>query len=218
MSSGGQGQTIVEDGTIKTDYIDVDKVVANALNAKTVNVEDATINNLTLGNADVSGKIVANLMYSPNTFLNQTGTTELKYTIDPIQDPCSSFLCRTQNGKLKIMLPRAFDYDGLELKFYYDRDFTSTYGMVVVFQSNEEESETKHIRSRRWTVLTSQEGVQFEAPDPTYYNDPNNPSSNNPYYATTVLLGFNQFVTFKAMGSTWYVDGKVSDATGYLSW
>jgi len=218
IKNGSQTAAMFQNGKIMAAYIDAVTVVANALVSSTINADNATINNLKLVNAEVSGKIVANLMLSPTNIISQTGNIERKYTIDLISNPCSAFLCYTENAKLKIMLPKAADYDGIELSFYYDRNYTSSYGAVYVFQNSNETSGVKKIRSRKWNVLTSQEGVQFEAPDPEYYNDPSSPSSNNPFYANAVLLGFNQSITFKSMGSTWYViNGRVADASG-TSW
>lgn len=59
MSSGGQGQTIVEGGKIKADYINAQAVVTQALTSSTITANNATINNIKLGNAEVSGKITA---------------------------------------------------------------------------------------------------------------------------------------------------------------
>jgi len=218
IKNGSQTTAMFRNGKIMAAYIDAVTVLANALVSSTINADNATINNLKLVNAEVSGKIVANLMYSPTNIISQTGNIERKYTIDLVSNPCSAFLCHTENAGLKIMLPKAADYDGIELSFYYDRNYPSSYGGVYVFQNSNETSGVKKIRSRKWNVLTSQEGVQFEAPNPEYYIDPSFPSSNNPFYANAVLLGFNQSITFKSMGSTWYViNGRVADASG-TSW
>ena len=64
------------------------------------------------GNLNVNGIVNANMMYSNTKKIGGSG-----YTIDPINDPCSTFLISTTSD-MTITLPDPSTYDGLELNFY----------------------------------------------------------------------------------------------------
>ena len=190
--------------------LQADKVTFSSSSTGTQGVQsgkvwiDSNYGTLHAVNGDFSGKVTANLVYSPTIYLLQSGGTQLKHTINPETDATPFYICEQIDQYIKIMLPKTdVKYDGLELSFYVKQG-SSGYG-VLVYQNSNEGSGFRKITGRKWNVLTSKENILFEAPAIIYESNPSNPSSGNPFYATGVTLGFNQVVTFKQIGDQWYV-------------
>ncbi len=114
LTSGGGQSTLIEGGKIKTSLLDVGTIVANGIKGKTIDADNAKISNL-----EVSGTIMANVMYSPTTVLTNTGY-ETTINIDLTQHT-SNILCKAEGlgSKLYMVLPSPSTYDGLELTFFF---------------------------------------------------------------------------------------------------
>ena len=179
FSSGSQGTQGVQSGKV---WIDTNYGTLHAVNG------------------DFSGKVTANLSYSPTTVINQIGSTIEKYNMNTKTDWTTSFKCNTQNNYIKIMLPKAGDYDGIELNFYVTH--SGTYP-TLIYQSSNETSGTNHIKGRPWVVLTLS-GATFEAPD----------LGNSPFTTSSIMLGMDQLITLKSMGADWYIiNGRATAGT-----
>lgn len=76
-----------------------------------------TFNNITVkGNSTLEGIVKAQLYYSPTKTV--TTATNRTYVIDPIAEPCCSFLINEPTNKRFIQLPNASLYDGLEIQVF----------------------------------------------------------------------------------------------------
>mgnify|MGYP004624988641 FL=1 len=76
-----------------------------------------TFNNITVkSNSTLEGIVKAQLYYSPTKTV--TTATNRTYVIDPIAEPCCSFLINEPTNKRFIQLPNASLYDGLEIQVF----------------------------------------------------------------------------------------------------
>ena len=183
FSSGSQGTQGVQSGKV---WIDTNYGTLHAVNG------------------DFSGKVTANLSYAPTTYLFQSGSTIRKYDMNTETDWTTSFKCNTQNNYIKIMLPKAGDYDGIELNFYVTH--SGTY-KALIYQSSNETGGTNHIKGRPWLTLTLN-GSTFEAPD----------LLNSAFTTSSIIIGFDQLITLKSMESDWYVINGRADAGTPQAW
>lgn len=110
MVNNQGGQTIIENGKIKTDFLDADQIFANAIKGKTIDAENATINNL-----EVSGTIRSNVSYSPTTVLEGNGTINIDLSTHTSNIKCSAGTAAV----LTMVLPSPETYDGLEMTFFF---------------------------------------------------------------------------------------------------
>jgi hypothetical protein len=142
------------------------------------------------GNAYIRGTINANLFYSKTRLV-----TESDYQIDPETEPYSSFVYNEVSGFKFIRLPKASDYDGMEITIFIKS--TQNYSLMdngyrVASKSNSGDS-----------IYIKQNIGQFK-------DTGNNPRSaqilSYEYYwpGGSVLLIANERYVFKSMLGAWY--------------
>jgi len=85
-----------------------------------------TFENIVVNNGKVSGTLIAALYYGKTREI-----TEVTYSIDPNEEPYNCYLINEPTKKQYIILPKASEYDGLELSFFiknsnwgYDKNTT----------------------------------------------------------------------------------------------
>ena len=185
--------------------LQADKVTFSSSSTGTQGVQsgkvwiDTNYGTLHAENGDFSGKVTANLSYAPTTYIFQSGSTR-KYNMNEETDWTTSFKCSTTTNYIKIMLPKAVDYDGIELSFYVTHSGNKE---TLIYQSSNETSGTNHIKGRPWVTLTLN-GATFEAPD----------LGNSPFTASSIRLGMDQLIILKSMEGDWYViNGKATAGT-----
>jgi hypothetical protein len=90
------------------------------------------------GDAHVRGAIEANLFYGKTKSISAA-----TYQIDPNTEPFSTFVYPDANGKKWIYLPKATDYDGMEIMIYQKNtvaslDITNNYLRIAPKQNSGE--------------------------------------------------------------------------------
>ena len=154
--------------------------------------------NGTFVDSTVRGQLTANMLYVPTTEL--LGTSD--YTIELSKDSPSSFTVITypQVGNKHITLPRAINYNGIELTFLYLKQQNDGNASVIVrIDPNDTVSQ---ICFRPYLTMTYGD-IVYEVP---YIG-------TGVSAARQVYIFYNQRITFKAVGNTWYVvEGRVGDA------
>lgn len=142
---------------------------------------------------DVEGKLRASLFYS-----NTKDLTNIKdYTIDPVNEPANCFLYNEPaSGHYFVKLPKAADYDGLEISFFMKWKPAEN-GIPRLHISCVET--TDHLYCR--CSATFDAGSTERRFIPTFdnlnigYTD---------FAGTSVTVYWNQFIKFKSLGGCWY--------------
>ncbi|MFW5600395.1 MAG: hypothetical protein ACOCOC_04095 [Prevotella sp.] len=142
---------------------------------------------------DVEGKLRASLFYSNTKDL----TNKKDYTIDPVNEPANCFLYNEPaSGHYFVKLPKAADYDGLEISFFMKWKPAEN-GIPRLHISCVEQ--TDHLYCR--CSATYDAGSTKSRFIPTFdnlnigYTD---------FMGTSVTVYWNQFIKFKSLGGSWY--------------
>lgn len=154
--------------------------------------------NGTFVDSTVRGQLTANMLYVPTTEL--LGVSD--YTIELSKDSPSSFAIITNPkvGNKHITLPRAINYNGIEITFLYLKQQNEGNASVIV--RVDPDDTVSQICFRPYLTMTYGD-IVYEVP---YIGI-------GVSAARQVFLFYNQRITFKAIGNTWYVvEGRVGDA------
>lgn len=142
---------------------------------------------------DISGKMTANLFYGKTKDL----TTVRNYTIDPVNEPANCYVWNEPaSGHYYVKLPKASDYDGLELSFFMKWK-QAEIGIPRLHISCVES--TDHLYCRCSAAYDS--GSTEKRFIPTFDNLT---VGYTDFIGTSVTVYWNKFVKFKSMGGSWY--------------
>ncbi len=203
LTNGGSQETLIESGRIKTSLLNADQILANAIKGKMIDAENATINNLnvvtgTFNNINVSGIIKASLIYEKT----QTYSGQGDFIITPsFNNPGSFCFIPNAGSSITVYLPKASDYDGLELKLFCKYNNGGGVSVRRAIDSND------YIYSREFVLVNTSETGGYEYAEV--------PLAGGALKRSTVAsLGLNQQVIFKSIDGDWYViSGRVSGNT-----
>lgn len=137
-----------------------------------VTCNTGTFKNIVVTDGTFTGTVKANLFYSPMKEIIGG------YTIDLENDPAHSFLTRSPGGDSTIMLPKADDYDGVELQFYHPAGSRESY-----------------------------ESILYSKYDNIFYREKQYESVRYLVDATTYTIPTNIMLTLKSIDGDWYVIG-----------
>ena len=154
-----------------------------------------TFNNITVkGNSTLEGIVKAQLYYSPTKTV--TTATNRTYVIDPIAEPCCSFLINEPTNKRFIQLPNASLYDGLEIQVFtrisgrWNTDkmtFVQTAGTESLF------------------VKANSHAIEWNSSIKNYDAVVNNYQAEYKDYGdTTIYMCPNCVCKFKSINGAWY--------------
>lgn len=143
---------------------------------------------------NVDGKVKANLFYGKTKEL----TNVKDYTIDPVSEPANCYLYNEPaSGHYYVKLPKAADYDGLEISFFVKWTSQKQPGIPRLHIGCSEPTEHMYCRCS----ATEDAGSTEHRFVPTFdnlnidYTD---------FIGTTVTVYWNRFIRFKSMGGSWY--------------
>lgn len=149
-------------------------------------------NNGTFKNVKVGGVITANLFYSPT--LSVTSASSRTYTIDPVNAPYNCYFINEPTNTRFIVLPKAADYDGLEIQVFTKVTNWNVDKMTFI---QAQSSDNLYIKANAFQVATygsSIKSVTVESQDAEYKN----------YKGTTAYMCPNAMCKFKSINGNWY--------------
>ena len=196
QTNSGQKTLIAANGKVNIDLLDVNTIVANGISAQTINANNATFQNIKItGNSEFGGSLKAKLFYAPVKTVTTT-----PYQIDPANDPFTTFLYNEVSGAKWIRLPKASDYDGMEI--------------TVFIKSTQSHNVTENYvkiapKSGSGDSLFIAQNIAHVSQASNYYANPKNVPVHDysaQYYAITggCYLIPNCLYTFKSMLGAWY--------------
>jgi hypothetical protein len=196
QTNSGQKTLIAANGKVNIDLLDVNTIVANGISAQTINANNATFQNIKItGNSEFGGSLKAKLFYAPVKTVTTT-----PYQIDPANDPFTTFLYNEVSGAKWIRLPKASDYDGMEI--------------TVFIKSTQSHKVTENYvkiapKSGSGDSLFIAQNIAHVSQASNYYANPKNVPVHDysaQYYAITggCYLIPNCLYTFKSMLGAWY--------------
>lgn len=147
----------------------------------------------TFDRVKVSGTVTANLFYGKTkTMDNKAGYT---YNIDPATEPYTCFFYNEPwvDNTYFITLPKASDYDGLEIQIYVKRQAPNTRTGYTMPKINVKCREsTDHLYVKQNSAIVGSVQVENIAAE---YSD---------FEGTAVQLQLNKMSKFKSIGGSWY--------------
>lgn len=149
-------------------------------------------NNGTFKNVKVGGVITANLFYSPT--LSVTSASDRTYTIDPVKAPYNCYFINEPTNTRFIVLPKAADYDGLEIQVFTKVTNWNVDKMTFI---QAQSSDNLYIKANAFQAATygsSIKSVTVESQDAEYKN----------YKGTTAYMCPNAMCKFKSINGNWY--------------
>lgn len=149
-------------------------------------------NNGTFKNVKVGGVVTANLFYSPT--LSVTSASDRTYTIDPVNAPYNCYFINEPTNTRFIVLPKAADYDGLEIQVFTKVTNWNVDKMTFI---QAQSSDNLYIKANAVQVATygnSIKSVTVESQDAEYKN----------YKGTTAYMCPNAMCKFKSINGNWY--------------
>lgn len=149
-------------------------------------------NNGTFKNVKVGGVITANLFYSPT--LSVTSASDRTYTIDPVNAPYNCYFINEPTNTRFIVLPKAADYDGLEIQVFTKVTNWNVDKMTFI---QAQSSDNLYIKANAFQAATygsSIKSVTVESQDAEYKN----------YKGTTAYMRPNVMCKFKSINGNWY--------------
>lgn len=149
-------------------------------------------NNGTFKNVKVGGIITANLFYGPT--LSVTSASSRTYTIDPVNAPYNCYFINEPTNTRFIVLPKAADYDGLEIQVFTKVTKWNADKMTFI---QAQSSDNLYIKANAFQAATygsSIKPVTVESQDAEYKN----------YKGTTAYMCPNAMCKFKSINGNWY--------------
>lgn len=149
-------------------------------------------NNGTFKNVKVGGVVTANLFYSPT--LSVTSASDRTYTIDPVNAPYNCYFINEPTNTRFIVLPKAADYDGLEIQVFTKVTNWNVDKMTFI---QAQSSDNLYIKANAFQAAmygSSIKSVTVESQDAEYKN----------YKGTTAYMCPNDMCKFKSINGNWY--------------
>lgn len=149
-------------------------------------------NNGTFKNVKVGGVVTANLFYSPT--LSVTSASDRTYTIDPVNAPYNCYFINEPTNTRFIVLPKAADYDGLEIQVFTKVTNWNVDKMTFI---QAQSSDNLYIKANAFQAATYGSSIKFvtvESQDAEYKN----------YKGTTAYMCPNAMCKFKSINGNWY--------------
>lgn len=146
----------------------------------------------TFKNVKVGGVITANLFYGPT--LSVTSASSRTYTIDPVNAPYNCYFINEPTNTRFIVLPKAADYDGLEIQVFTKVTNWNVDKMTFI---QAQSSDNLYIKANAVQVATygsSIKSVTVESQNAEYKN----------YKGTTAYMCPNVMCKFKSINGNWY--------------
>lgn len=161
----------------------------------------------TFKDIDVSGKITANLFYSKTKTVTFSDSNP-EYVIDPVSDPATTFFVNepiTYKSGFFFRLPKASNYDGLEITIFCKHQYADTRISVDThnvfvgckdstdhFYVKQNVSNCVGITASSFKDVSTSVGVE------------NIDANFTDFIGTTVKIQMNNLVRFKSIGGAWY--------------
>jgi hypothetical protein len=151
-----------------------------------VTCNSGTFKNITVkGNSSFEGSVKANMFYGTVRKVTPGST----YTIDPVNEPYNSYYVENPTKRTFIVLPKAANYDGLEINIFTKMPPSSSlsYRTIVKAQDNDD----FYVKQNAAIVSSN---IAVEKINVEYTNFKND-------VVTTVP---NAYIRFKCIGGAWY--------------
>jgi hypothetical protein len=196
QTNSGQKALVAADGKVNIQLLDAVQIVANGIRAQTIDAQQAVFQNIRVtGNSEFNGTVKANLLYFPVKTVSVSS-----YQIDPVNEPFTTFVYNGISGRNWIYLPKASDYDGMEITIF--QKLTATINVTenylrILPKTNSGDS------------IYIQQNISIVTEASNYYANPRSIPTHNysaNYYAVTssVYLIPNCVYVFKSMLGAWY--------------
>ncbi len=151
-----------------------------------VTCNSGTFKNITVkGNSSFEGSVKANMFYGTVRKVTPGGT----YTIDPVNEPCNFYYVENPTKRTFIVLPKAANYDGLEINIFTKMPPSSSlsYRTIVKAQDNDD----FYVKQNAAIVSSN---IAVEKINVEYTNFKNDAVTTAP----------NAYIRFKCIGGAWY--------------
>lgn len=151
-----------------------------------VTCNSGTFKNITVkGNSSFEGSVKANMFYGTVRKVTPGST----YTIDPVNEPCNFYYVENPTKRTFIVLPKAANYDGLEINIFTKMPPSSSlsYRTIVKAQDNDD----FYVKQNAAIVSSN---IAVEKINVGYTNFKNDVVTTAP----------NTYIRFKCIGGAWY--------------
>lgn len=151
-----------------------------------VTCNSGTFKNITVkGNSSFEGSVKANMFYGTVRKVTPGST----YTIDPVNEPYNFYYVENPTKRTFIVLPRAANYDGLEINIFTKMPPSSSlsYRTIVKAQDNDD----FYVKQNAAIVSSN---IAVEKINVEYTNFKNDAVTTAP----------NAYIRFKCIGGAWY--------------
>lgn len=151
-----------------------------------VTCNSGTFKNITVkGNSSFEGSVKANMFYGTVRKVTPGST----YTIDPVNEPYNFYYVENPTKRTFIVLPKAADYDGLEINIFTKMPPSSSlsYRTIVKAQGNDD----FYVKQNAAIVSSN---IAVEKINVEYTNFKNDVVTTAP----------NAYIRFKCIGGAWY--------------
>lgn len=145
-----------------------------------------TFKNITVkGNSSFEGSVKANMFYGTVKKVTPGST----YQIDPVSEPCNFYYVENPTKRTFIVLPKATNYDGLEINIFTKMPPSSSlsYRTIVKAQDNDD----FYVKQNAAIVSSN---IAVEKINVEYTNFKNDVVTTAP----------NAYIRFKCIGGAWY--------------
>lgn len=161
----------------------------------------------TFKDIDVSGKITANLFYSKTKTVTFSDSNP-EYVIDPVSDPATTFFVnepKTYKSGFFFRLPKASNYDGLEITIFCKHQYADTrisVGTHNVFVGCKDSTDHFYVKQNvsNCVGITASSFKDVS----TSVGVENIDANFTDFIGTTVKIQMNNLVRFKSIGGAWY--------------
>ena len=151
-----------------------------------VTCNSGTFKNITVkGNSSFEGSVKANMFYGTVRKVTPGST----YTIDPVNEPYNFYYVENPTKRTFIVLPRAADYEGLEINIFTKMPPSSSlsYRTIVKAQDNDD----FYVKQNAAIVSSN---IAVEKINVEHTNFKNDAVTTTP----------NAYIRFKCIGGAWY--------------
>lgn len=151
-----------------------------------VTCNSGTFKNITVkGNSSFEGSVKAHMFYGTVRKVTPGST----YTIDPVNEPYNFYYVENPTKRTFIVLPKAANYDGLEINIFTKRPPSSSlsYRTIVKAQDNDD----FYVKQNAAIVSSN---IAVEKINVEYTNFKNDVVTTEP----------NAYIRFKCIGGAWY--------------
>lgn len=151
-----------------------------------VTCNSGTFKNITVkGNSSFEGSVKANMFYGTVRKVTPGST----YTIDPVNEPYNFYYVENPTKRTFIVLPKAANYDGLEINIFTKMPPSSSLSYRTIFKA--QDNDDFYVKQNAAIVSSN---IAVEKINVGYTNFKND-------VVTTVP---NTYIRFKCIGGAWY--------------